>query len=386
MDALNNIRPSIEPKATDHIPQIINFIEILFKNGYAYSVDGDVFFLVESFTAYGKLSGRKLDDMEAGARVEIDHRKRNPFDFVLWKSSKPNEPSWDSPWGKGRPGWHIECSAMSANYLGESFDIHGGGKDLIFPHHENEIAQSEAAFGRIFVKYWVHNGFVNINQQKMSKSLGNFMMVKDILKSYHPEALRLFLLSNHYRSPIDFNEPSMRDASLGIDKLYSLLERIEKRMGKLPEIKISTTSENSDFQNGFWNLFCDAMNDDFNSALGIGVLFDAVRSINRMMDETGDAFKSNKDEMIFAAFAGIRRMGDILGILSESPAIYFEKKKQAEAQKLSINSEFIENLIKEREAARQSKDFKKADQIREKLKGLNIQIEDRPEGTVWKFI
>jgi cysteinyl-tRNA synthetase len=386
MDALNNIRPTIEPKATEHIQQIISFIEMLFQKGFAYAVEGDVFFSVGLFSEYGKLSGRKLDDMEAGARVEVDPRKRNPFDFVLWKASKPDEPSWDSPWGKGRPGWHIECSAMSADYLGESFDIHGGGKDLMFPHHENEIAQSEAAFGKHFVKYWVHNGFVNINQEKMSKSLNNFQTIKDILKSYHPEALRLFLLSNHYRSPVDFNEQAMRDASIGLEKIYSVLGRIEKSFGSLPDIN-STPNPNSQVSSGnFWKLFCNAMDDDFNSALGIGILFDAIRIINRTLDEAEEEIPPRIKNGILENCLDILRMGNILGILSEMPSVYFDKKKQVEAQKKSIDSEIIEKMILDREAARKTKDFKKADEIRNNLKALNVQIEDRPEGTIWKFI
>ena len=230
MDALNVERATIEPKATDHIIQIIQFIEKLIKGGFAYRVEGDVYFSVEKFEEYGKLSGRKLDEMEAGARVDINERKNNPFDFVLWKSAKPGEPFWESPWGKGRPGWHIECSVMSSEYLGVTFDIHGGGKDLCFPHHENEIAQSESISGEPFVKYWIHNGFVNINQEKMSKSLGNFLMIKDVLKTYHPEVVRLFLLSNHYRSPIDFTEKAMDEARRGLDKMYALLLRVDKTM------------------------------------------------------------------------------------------------------------------------------------------------------------
>ncbi|MFW6284660.1 MAG: cysteine--tRNA ligase, partial [Desulfosalsimonas sp.] len=226
MAALNMAPPDLEPLATGHISQIIGIVERLIEKGYAYQVDGDVYFAVKKWPEYGKLSGRKLEDMEAGARVDVDPRKQSPFDFVLWKSSKPGEPAWDSPWGKGRPGWHIECSAMSAEYLGQTFDIHGGGKDLIFPHHENEIAQSEAAFDKPFARYWIHNGFININQEKMSKFLGNFLMIKDIVKAWHPEVLRLFLVSSHYRSPIDYTEQAMAEAAASLDKIYGLLERV----------------------------------------------------------------------------------------------------------------------------------------------------------------
>jgi cysteinyl-tRNA synthetase len=386
MDALNNLHPSFEPRATEHIRQFVSFIGMLLQKGFAYEAGGDVFFSVESFESYGKLSGRKLEDMEAGARVEIDPRKKNPFDFVLWKASKPNEPSWDSPWGKGRPGWHIECSAMSADYLGESFDIHGGGKDLIFPHHENEIAQSEAAFGKSFVKYWVHNGFVNINNEKMSKSLNNFKTIKDILSSYHPGALRLFLLSNHYRSPVDFNEQAMRDATVGLDKIYSVLERIEKLFGRRFDIQAAANINKQESAKNFWGLFCNAMDDDFNSALGIGILFDAVRNINRRLDESGDPIPADIRGDIFDNCSDILRMGNILGILSESPSSYFEKKKRFEAQKKSIDPEIIETMIRDREHARKTKDFKTADEIRDRLKSFNVQIEDRPDGTIWKFI
>jgi cysteinyl-tRNA synthetase len=386
MDALNNIRPDIEPKATEHIQQIIGIIETLFQKGFAYTVDGDVYFPVELFKEYGKLSGRKLDDMEAGARVEVDPRKRNPFDFVLWKASKPDEPWWDSPWGKGRPGWHIECSAMSADYLGESFDIHGGGKDLIFPHHENEIAQSEAAFGKLFVKYWLHNGFVNINQEKMSKSLNNFKTVRDILNSYHPEALRLFLLSNHYRSPVDFNETAMRDALVGIEKMYSLLNRVEMKFGKFQDSLLALKDLKLDDPENYWSLFCNAMDDDFNSALGISILFDAVRNVNRIMDEAGEQISQTQKIIIGECCAEILKMGNILGILREAPSVFFEKSKLMESQKKSIDPAVIDALINDRVAARKAKDFKKADEIRDKLKSLNVQIEDRPEGTTWKFI
>ncbi len=369
MDALNIRRATVEPRATEHIDAIVQVIERLFEKDLAYVVDGDVYFSVTDFADYGKLSGRKLEDMEAGARVDVDDRKRNPFDFALWKSAKPGEPSWKSPWGRGRPGWHIECSAMSGVFLGESFDIHGGGKDLIFPHHENEIAQSEGAFGKPFAKYWIHNGFVNINQEKMSKSLGNFLMIRDVLESYHPESVRLFLLSNHYRSPIDFSDRAMDESTTALDKIYALMERFEE----------ISAAENS---GALWNSFREAMDDDFNTARGIGIVFDAVRNLNRLLDE--NLVPASEPELR-SAKADLLKIGDILGILQEAPKQYFEKKKSRGLEKSAVDPETIEKLIAERLAARKSKNWARADEIRDFLAGHNIVLEDRPEGTVWKI-
>ncbi len=376
MNSLNVNMPDEEPKATEHIEQIIKVIEKLIDNNFAYRINGDVYYSVEKFENYGKLSGRRLEDMEAGARVDIDKRKRSPFDFALWKSAKPQEPVWESPWGKGRPGWHIECSAMSAEYLGETFDIHGGGKDLIFPHHENEIAQSEGAFGKPFVRYWVHNGFVNINQEKMSKSLGNFLMIKDVIKSYHPEAVRLFLLSKHYRSPVDFTDKALDEASAGLDRIYALLERVDKKTGFVPEIK--------DESGYYLKQFCEAMDDDFNTAAGIGILFDAVHNINRLLDENKDSLSPKVKSKIELDRMDIIKMGGILGIINESPKIYFDKKRSRGLEKRSIDPALIEKMIKDRTDARKAKDWSMADQIRKELAEMNIIIEDRADGTVWK--
>nr|CBX30475.1 Cysteinyl-tRNA synthetase [uncultured Desulfobacterium sp.] len=376
MDALNIKRATIEPKATEHIDKIIALIEILLKKEIAYRIDGDIYYSVDKFKDYGKLSGRKLEDMEAGARVEIDERKNNPFDFALWKSQKPGEPYWESPWGRGRPGWHIECSAMSSAYLGETFDIHGGGKDLIFPHHENEIAQSEGAFEKPFAKYWVHNGFVNINHEKMSKSLGNFLLIKDILKSYHPDSVRLFLLSNHYRSPIDFTDKAMEESEAALDKIYSAIQRVE-------EIADITGKDFINYPEGYWEKFCESMDDDFNTAKGIGYLFDSVRHINRLLDEN-----SNSDEIktiINSIYADIRKMGDVIGILSEPAEIYFNKKKTKFIETKDVDPSLIDALVKQRFEARKAKDWKKADRIRDKLSGIDVIIEDKPEGSIWKF-
>ncbi len=377
MDALNVQRATIEPKATDHIAQIVEFIKKLILKGFAYPINGDVYYSVEKFKRYGKLSGRKLEDMEAGARIDIDERKQNPFDFVLWKSAKPGEPAWDSPWGHGRPGWHIECSAMSSEYLGETFDIHGGGKDLCFPHHENEIAQSESLSGKPFVRYWVHNGFVNINQEKMSKSLGNFLMIKDVLKSYHPEAVRLFLLSNHYRSPIDFTDKAMDESSKGLDKIYALLERVEKKLGPIPV---------QDFEPGIcWKHFCDAMDDDFNSALGIGIIFDTVRSFNRLLDQHENSLSSEVTQTLQSGLADIRRTGDMLGMFLENPTRYFNKKQTRVLEQKSIDLDVVAEMVEKREVARKVKNWEMADQIRKELLDMGIILEDRADGPVWKI-
>ena len=377
MDALNVERATIEPKATEHITQIIQFIEQLIEGEFAYRVEGDVYFSVEKFEEYGKLSGRKLDEMEAGARIDINERKNNPFDFVLWKSAKPGEPFWESPWGMGRPGWHIECSVMSSEYLGVTFDIHGGGKDLCFPHHENEIAQSESISGEPFVKYWIHNGFVNINQEKMSKSLGNFLMIKDVLKTYHPESVRLFLLSNHYRSPIDFTEKAMDEARKGLDKMYALFARVEEKIGSVSEQNIK--------HGDCWQQFCEAMDDDFNSARGIGIIFDTVRKVNRMLDQYENSDSDQIKQTIQSGLADIRRTGTILGILLEKPAVYFDKKQTQVLEQKSVDPTMIAKMVEERNAARKAKDWKKADQIRNQLADMDVILEDRAEGTVWKI-
>ncbi len=378
MDSLNVERASLEPKVTDNIDAIIGMIKCLINKEAAYEVGGDVFFAVESFKDYGRLSGRKLEDMEAGYRVTVNELKKNPFDFVLWKAAKPDEPFWESPWGDGRPGWHIECSAMGAKYLGETFDIHGGGKDLIFPHHENEIAQSEAASGEKFARYWVHNGFVNINQEKMSKSLGNFKTIKDVLKIYNSDVVRLFLLSNHYRSPIDFNNKQMDEAMSGIEKIYRTLQRIGKRVG------LNTCRENNEFEKrGLFEKFVQCMDDDFNTAKGIGLLFEAVKKINRIMDTENKI--DNIDNILSAYYYEISDICSILGICKDNPINYFNKKKNNSIVKKAVDVEKINAMVKARECARKEKDWGKADLIRKELEELNIKLEDGAEGTLWSF-
>ncbi|MBW1743041.1 MAG: cysteine--tRNA ligase [Deltaproteobacteria bacterium] len=377
MDALKVGRATIEPRATDHIDDIIGVVERLVSRGHAYEAGGDVFYAVETFEDYGRLSGRRLEEMEAGARVEVDERKRNPFDFVLWKSAKPGEPMWDSPWGKGRPGWHIECTAMSTHYLGDHFDIHGGGKDLIFPHHENEIAQSKGAFDAAFVNMWIHNGFLRIDQEKMSKSLGNFLMIRELLKEYDPETVRVFLLSNHYRSPIDYSDQVMTEAGTSLEKIYALLERID-------EVLQSSDIGKDDGPGPLWGSFCDAMNDDFNTAKGIGLVFETVREMNRLMDDVEGNPKEGDLAQLALVRADLRRIGSVLGILTQTPAQFFEQQKADHLEQQGVDVAVIERLIAERAEARTNKDWARADQIRDELSAMNILIEDRPEGAIWR--
>ena len=378
MDALNVERATLDPRATEYIPSMRRFIEKLIEKELAYQVDGDVYFAVGHFPGYGKLSGRRLDDMEAGTRVDIDAKKRNPFDFTLWKAAKPDEPSWDSPWGRGRPGWHIECSAMSSELLGETFDIHGGGKDLIFPHHENEIAQSEGVSGRTFARYWMHNGYVNINREKMSKSLGNFKFTRDVLKRYHAEAIRLFLLSNQYRSPIDFSDQNLKEAETGLDKVYTLIKRVDDRLGLIPKTGEFSSGE-------YFDRFCRAMDDDFNTAKGIGILFDGVRHANKMMDGEQNRLSPHIASTLETIRDDILRMGAVLGILSESPGTFFNEKRSHALTETDMNESRIEALINQRTEARKAKDWALADQVRDQLSDMGVAIEDRPEGTVWKI-
>jgi cysteinyl-tRNA synthetase len=375
MDALNVKRADREPRVTEHIEDIIAIVQTLMDKKVAYLADGDVFYAVEAFGDYGKLSGRRLEEMVAGSRVEINASKRTPYDFVLWKAAKPGEPSWPSPWGEGRPGWHIECSAMSSRFLGQTFDIHGGGKDLIFPHHENEIAQSEAAHGKPFARYWMHNGFVNIDNEKMSKSLNNFLMVKDILETYHPESVRLFLLSNHYRSPIDFSDQNLNESEKALDKIYSLLKRMDEDAG------IADAGEHS-ASGTYWQDFCHAMDDDFNTARGVGILFNLVKEANRLLDE-GEGESPDGGSLTDLA-ADLKRMGGVLGILNQSWQTFFEQRNQGRLEALAITPEAIDALVAERTLARNNKEWQRADEIRDQLQEAGILLEDKPDGTHWK--
>jgi len=378
MEALGALRPDLEPRATEHIDQMIADIQALIEAGYAYPVDGDVYYEVGRFPSYGRLSGRNIDEMKAGARIEIDERKRNPLDFALWKKSKPGEPWWPSPWGQGRPGWHTECSVMSHRYLGAEFDIHGGGHDLVFPHHENEIAQAEA-LGRNFARCWVHNGFVRINHQKMSKSLNNFFTIKEVLARFHPEVLRLFLLSKHYRSPIDFSDEALSEAGRSLDRAYRALQEAEQ-LGLGPE-----TSAPQAETDKIRSLFREAMNDDLNTAKALGHIFEAVRELYRLLDETKTDRRHLKEVSAWAK--AVKDMGLVLGLLNLDPAEYFAARRSLALDQMELDREKIEELIKARAEARARKNFAEADRIRDELKARGVILEDLGGGeTKWHIV
>jgi len=364
--ALGINKADVHPRATEHIEEIIDLIKILLEKGYAYEVDGDVYYNTRKFSEYGKLSHQNIDELEAGARIEPGEKKRDPMDFALWKAKKPGEPAWPSPWGEGRPGWHIECSVMSMKYLGETIDIHGGGPDLIFPHHENEIAQSEAATGKPFARFFMHVGYLNINNQKMSKSLGNFFTVRDILKKYDPEVLRFFMLSSHYRSPINFSEDLMQQAKSSLERLYNGLYNMEHLEKATQDRELSPEeSQYLEKLQEHKNKFIEAMDDDFNTADAIASLFDIVRDFNIGVNENSSRRIVTQTKDILVS------LGDVLGLFG----------KFAKAQLLD---EEIEQKIKERQEARKAKNYALADKIRDELKAQGIILEDTPSGVRWK--
>ena len=379
MAALGLQLPTHQPKATEHIGEIISIIERLIAKGLAYQAGGDVYYAVDKFASYLKLSKRNMEEMQAGARIAPGEAKRNPMDFALWKGAKPGEPSWDSPWGAGRPGWHIECSAMSMKYLGESFDIHGGGKDLVFPHHENEIAQSEGANDKPFVKYWLHNGFVNVNQEKMSKSLGNFFTIRDILNKYDSEVVRFFILSAHYRSPIDFSDQNLEDAKAGLSRFYEALQGAAEVLAEC-QTEDAESTEGAQLEERFRT----AMDDDFNTALAIGHLFDGVRTMNRLMGEKKFRKNAAKVAAVRDLYQTVLKLGGVLGLFISEPADWLEKQKMKALATLDITAEEVEQLIVERQQARKDKNFARSDEIRDDLETRGIILLDSAQGTTWK--
>ncbi len=385
MDKLGIARADVEPKATEHIKEMIDVISALIKKGYAYAVqEGEnqsVYFSVDKFSEYAKLSKKGMKDLLAGARVDVDERKKNPMDFALWKASKEGEPWWKSPWGKGRPGWHIECTAMAIKHLGESIDIHGGGADLIFPHHENEIAQSEAFTGKPFAKYWVHNGFITIDKEKMSKSLGNFFTIREILDKYDAEVIRLFLLSSHYRSPIEFSNEQLHDAEASLERYYSTIARIDDFLSHVPETtkKVQTAELEATLEK-FKSRFEEAMDDDFNTALAIGHIFELVREVNKFLDSKPSGETANA--LIKRARNIFTTVGEVLNLFNRTPArwnIDLLKIKEIPLLESDIGAK-----IEERRIARQDKDWAKADSIRKELEEKGIILEDKRDGTSWK--
>ncbi|MEN8615852.1 cysteine--tRNA ligase [Shewanella baltica] len=357
-DALNMLRPDFEPRATLHIAEIIDMVELLLARGHAYvASDGDVLFSVASYPDYGCLSGQNLDQLQAGARVEVDETKQNPMDFVLWKMSKPGEPTWESPWGPGRPGWHIECSAMNSKHLGLHFDIHGGGSDLQFPHHENENAQSCCAHDTPYVNYWMHTGMVMVDREKMSKSLGNFFTIRDVLGHYDAETVRYFLLSGHYRSQLNYSEDNLKQARSALERLYTAIKDVDLTVAAAPAEE-------------FVAKFKAAMDDDFNTPEAYSVLFDMVREINRL--------KLTDMAQASALAVTLKQLADVLGLLSQEPEAFFQgggsDDEVAE----------IEALIVERNRARTEKDWAAADVARNRLNELGVELEDGPSGTTWR--
>ncbi len=358
--ALAVLPPDLEPRATQSMEDIIKMIQALLDNGLAYiGANGDVYYSVSKFSDYGQLSGKNLADLQAGERVEVDQSKQNPLDFVLWKMAKPGEPSWDSPWGAGRPGWHIECSAMSTGCLGNHFDIHGGGMDLQFPHHENEIAQSEGATGEHFVNVWMHNGFVRVNEEKMSKSLGNFFTVREVLKRYRPEIIRFFILSSHYRSPLNYSEEHLDEAATALTRFYTALRGI----------KANETEVDSQYKERFQQ----AMDDDFNTPEALAVLFEIARELNRI--------KEADPEKAVVLAGTLKNLADVLGILQDEPEQFLKGRGDVEG---GLSETEIEVAIQKRLEAKKNKDWAMADQIRDKLKTQGVVLEDVPSGTNWR--
>lgn len=394
MDELGVLRADIEPKATDHIKDMINLCETLISSGHAYSTpSGDVYFRVRSFPAYGKLSGRKIDDLVSGARVAPGEEKEDPLDFSLWKGAKPGEPAWESPWGPGRPGWHIECSAMSEKYVEMPLDIHGGGLDLIFPHHENEIAQSEAALGGEFSRFWVHNGFVQVNSEKMSKSLGNFKTIRDILESYLPETLRFFLLTRQYRSPIDFTFEAMNDAEKNLKRIYERLSGINNALARdkwNPAPKggadAALAESLADELDKIATAWKDAMDDDLNSAAALGHINNLIHLAGRVIESKGLNKSEAGRDMLLKSKVLLGEWGGVLGLFGQEPGVFLSALKSIQARRNKVDVAKVEALMQERAEARAAKDFARSDAIRGELAGLGVEIRDTPKGAEWDLL
>jgi len=384
MNRLDVLRADYEPRATEHILDMQAIIGKLLDAGYAYATsEGNVYFRVRSFPDYGTLSGRDVEELKAGIRIEHGEEKEDPLDFALWKRAKPGEPSWSSPWGEGRPGWHIECSAMSEKLLGLPFDIHGGGQDLIFPHHENERAQSMAASGGTFARFWMHNGYVQVESEKMSKSLGNFVTVQDVFREHLPEVLRFFLLGKHYRSPLDFTWPAMQDAEKALKRIYQArvnmglaLDQGEGKDTPLPE-------EITEEARQLMQESLDHLDDDLNTAACMGNIFSLIRLGNRILEDKGWRKSRQGRELLQGILEHIRSTGDILGVFHRDPETFLDELRRFKAEQRGVDLDQVQRKIRERQEARQNKDFSRADALRDELAEMGITLQDGPQGTDW---
>ena len=385
MEALGVLAPDEEPRVSTHMDEIITFVQDVLNNGHAYEAEGDVYFSIDSFHQYGKLSGRDINDLVAGAseRVGQDERKKNPLDFALWKSAKPGEPAWDSPWGKGRPGWHIECSAMSRKHLGDVFDIHGGGKDLVFPHHENEVAQSEAVVGRQHVNYWLHNGFVNVDEEKMSKSLGNFFTVRDVLERYHPEAIRYFLLSTHYRSPINYSTDNLDESSARVGYCYATIQAVHDYLARRPEGEGKPELvQQAEVFDKVAERFSAAMDDDFNTAATLGVYSEPFHVANELLARKKSAAKTATLKRFLEVLAPAQ---EVMGLFDRDPAEVLAGMTSRALLRKGLDAAWVVSRVEARSEARAAKDFARSDALRDEIVEKGIEVMDTPQGTVWRM-
>lgn len=384
MDRLGVLRADLEPRCTEHITEMVALTQQLIEKGHAYAtLSGDVYFRVRSFEEYGQLSGRDIEDLRAGARIAPGEEKEDPLDFALWKAAKPGEPSWPSPWGEGRPGWHLECSAMSEKLLGLPLDIHGGGQDLIFPHHENEIAQSEAATGSPLAKYWLHNGFVQINQEKMSKSLGNFKTIRDLLREYLPESLRYFLLTKHYRSPIDFSTEAMDEAEKNLKRIYTAKEQLLQELERGKWSKSPLPEEYGQELAQHEEQWREAMEDDCNTAGALGHVFGVVRLANRLMEDKTLRKCEGAKALYERILEDLKTWSDVLGVFAAPPREYLDALKTTKLRRAGVDASQVEELVQKRHEAKKAKDFAAADALRDELTAMGVEVRDTPQGPVW---
>jgi cysteinyl-tRNA synthetase len=387
MDRLNILRPNIEPRCTEHIPEMLTLTQDLIDKGHAYATaSGDVYFRVRSFDGYGKLSRRDIDEMRSGARIEPGEEKEDPLDFALWKAAKPGEPSWESPWGQGRPGWHLECSAMSEKYVALPLDIHGGGQDLAFPHHENEIAQSEASTGKELARFWVHNGFIQINSEKMSKSLGNFFTIRDVLDKFQPETMRFFLMSSHYRSPLDFSDEALEEAEKGIRRVYAAIGQMREFLQKAKWSKAQLPEDIGSELKSLEEKWDAAMEDDLNTAAALGYVFSAVRLAGRVAEDKAMRKSEGARDLWQRILDDLAGWDEVLGVFHRDPDQFLAELRDTRASRKGIDIAAVQAKLDERLEARKNKDFARSDALRDELAALGADVKDTPAGQVWDVL